>query len=164
MRKLTLTFLALLLVGGVAFMAFGGSGDSPELPTRWAVEDEIVLEEEPGEALTSAADEPGQGSDGLREMLDGEEADVARVEAILRGRVVDTGSVPIAGAKVLLTYQQRGRGGQGRGNRRAVPDPVVTGEDGTFAFVGQVYRLLRINLQVTHGVHAHAGGMPLHVE
>ena len=77
MRKLILTILALLLVGGVAFMATGGLGGSADSPTPWALEDELALEEEPADALTSEASNLGL-ADGLRETVEGEEGEPAR--------------------------------------------------------------------------------------
>ena len=157
-NKAILIIFALLLLGGMAFMALGGLGGGPELPMQWNVDDELVLEDEFTDALTSDTEGSELGTDGLREALEGEAGEPNRVDAILRGRVVDTGNVPIAGARVLLSYQARGRRGRGQrgggGNRRGVPEPVITDADGIFAFAGQVYQNLTVNLQITHKTHA----------
>lgn len=79
--------------------------------------------------------------------------DGERVDARLRGRVVDKFGKPIPDAKVWLDFGRGGRGGP-QSRQRRVPDPVITDGEGRFAFEGQTFRRLRVTLQVAHRSHA----------
>lgn len=144
MKKLLIA-TAVMLTAAAAMLMLQSPG-SQDLPTvRWNADEEIPiatsdlvgsLEEAEAESDRSAVDEGGEP---------------VRVEAALRGRVVDLGGVPIAGAEVCLQYREA----SSNRNGRRVQKHVQSGEDGTFAFVGSVYnRNLVINLQVTHKSHA----------
>ncbi|MGE3172394.1 MAG: carboxypeptidase regulatory-like domain-containing protein [Planctomycetota bacterium] len=145
------------LLGATAFLVgplvFGGG----EVPTvRWDSADEVALPAEPAAGDAAVADQGLEPS--LREQLFQSDADGAaidpadRTDLVLRGRVVDRFQRPVAEARVWLDF---GRGGpRGRGAQRRVPDPVRTDSDGRFAFQGQTFRNLRVNLLVAHRDHA----------
>src|SRR5262249_16613161 len=84
----------------------------------------------------------------------------------IRGRIVTKGSIPIAGAQVVLQLGQGfrngfgpgrgGRGGnQGQGQgRQQVNTPFVTGADGVFKVSGRGYENPLVTLVVAHNGHA----------
>ena len=151
MKKGLLIVAATLVVAVLTFLVTTASGmfEAVDVPTvRWTAEDEIPVAEDVDPLAASATENAGE-----REILEDRGGAGARVETILRGRVVEMGGGPIAGAEVCLQYRRTSRG-RNRG-RRQVLEHVYTGADGTFAFVGNVYQNnLAINLQVTHGTHA----------
>ncbi|MCA8963278.1 MAG: carboxypeptidase regulatory-like domain-containing protein, partial [Planctomycetes bacterium] len=157
MQKLILLLIgaALLIAGGLVVPRLLSSDEPPVM--RWSEDDEV--------AITGDASSLEQGDPALAEgSIDRSEVDLSpaasavsddRVDAVLRGRVVDKFQQPVASAKVWLDFGrsgQRGRGGQQ--NQRRVPDPVVTDGEGRFAFQGQAFRNLRVVLQVAHPQHA----------
>ena len=151
MKKTLLIVAATLVVAAVTFLVTTSSGmfEQVDVPTvRWTAEDEIPVAEVVDPLAASATEDAGE-----REILEGQGDAGARVETILRGRVVEMGGVPIAGAEVCLQYRRTSRG-RNRG-RRQVLEHVYTSADGTLAFVGSVIQSnLVINLQVTHRTHA----------
>ncbi len=157
MQKVLLLLIgAVLLIAGAFLVPRLLSSDGPPV-MRWSEDDEVVV--------TNEASSLEQGDPALAEgAVDRTAVDLSpaasavsddRVDAVLRGRVVDKFQQPVANAKVWLDFGrggQRGRGGQQ--NQRRVPDPVVTDSEGRFAFQGQAFRNLRVALQVAHPQHA----------
>ncbi|MFM1874181.1 MAG: hypothetical protein RL398_3603, partial [Planctomycetota bacterium] len=157
MQKTLLLIVGLVLLAAGAFAVPHLLGSDEPPVVRWDAADEVDAPRD------EAATENGEPA-----AVDGqiERSEVAlgaapigndeRVDAVLRGRVVDKFTQPVAGATVWLEI---GRGG-GRGGRgmqqaqRRVPDPVTTDREGRFAFQGQAYRNLRVTLQVAHAQHA----------
>ena len=150
-RSLLLALLAAFVVAGIALMAPGlfGAGEAPVV--HWNASDEIAVEAQADTADTAVAE--AFGADAREQVAIGDELGAEeRTELLLRGRVVNRFRAPVQDAKVWLDF---GRGGQrGRGQDRRVPEPVRTDADGRFAFQGQTFRTLRINLLVVHGKHA----------
>jgi hypothetical protein len=157
MQKQTLALLA-----GAALLVFGGAlvvptlmaDDTPPV-VHWDAKDEQDLqqpaENETGDPTTATVDRTAV------ELAEGTAlpGDDSRIEVLLHGRVVDKFKAPIADAKVWLDFGRGGPRGGGPGNRqRRVPDPVVTDQDGRFAFQGQTFRNLRVSLQVADSKHA----------
>ncbi len=158
-KHIALAAIALLVTTlGVLVVPALLGGDDAMVTWDTADETEVVVEAPP--AATPDAD-PGVDGEPGRTDLSGHGGAAAepvageRLEAILRGRVVDAFAAPVAGARVFLDFARGGRG-RGEDRQRRVPDPVVTGADGTFAFRGQVFRNLRVALQVIHPDHANA--------
>ena len=146
-----LILTALVATAGMLLVPDLFTGDALPI-TRWSEADEIVVEaraEDTDLAVGEAFAPQTQREEVEVEALGADE----RTELTLRGRVVDRYRAPVASAKVWLDF---GRGGQrGRGDRsRRVPEPVQTDSDGRFAFQGQAFRNLRVNLLVVHGTHA----------
>lgn len=152
MPQKTLALIAgLALLAAVAFLAGSALWSSDEIPVvTWSADDEVELPPDPsedaelpvGEAPRRTERIAGGESPGATETAD-------RMAMRLHGRVVDAFAAPVSGARVWLEF---GRGGpRDRGGRaRAVPDPVVTGADGGFAFQGELFRNLRVVLHVLH--------------
>lgn len=157
MQKTLLLLLgAVLVLAGVFIGPRLWSNDGPPV-MRWSEAEEVAVSGD------NAAFE--QGDAALAEgAVDRTEVELLpansninddRVDAVLRGRVIDKFQQPVANAKVWLDFGrggQRGRGGQQ--NQRRVPDPVTTDASGRFAFQGQAYRNLRVMLQIAHPQHA----------
>ena len=141
------------------------AGDAPPPVMQWEADDEVEgADQEQAEPATA---ETGEIERTEAELTPGAPAlaDEARVDALLRGRVVDKFNAPVAGAQVWLEIgrsrqQAGGRGGRDRGGRdrggrsRRIPEPVVTNEEGLFAFQGQAFQNLRVSLQVKSDKHA----------
>ena len=158
MQKQTtvLLLVALLAVVAGVFLAPSLSGDAPAPVMQWDASDEVEgaeqEQQEPGEVATAEFDRTEVEATPGGPPVD----DAERVEALLRGRVIDKFGAPVAGAKVWLEIgrsrqQSGGRGGRDRfgrggGRSRRIPEPVVTNEQGLFAFQGQAYRNLRVSL------------------
>ncbi|MFK7741731.1 MAG: carboxypeptidase regulatory-like domain-containing protein [Planctomycetota bacterium] len=165
MQKQTLIFavlLAVLAIAAGAFLFFQ-MGDAPLAPVRTWSEAEEVDGAEPEDAEQATAENalerseatPTAAAAAANAALDSE----PRVDAILRGRVLDKFQRPVAGAKVWLeigrSRQNGGRTGRNRrGQTRRIPEPVETNAEGLFAFQGQAFRQLRVSLQVRHESHA----------
>ena len=166
MQKQTTVLLLVGLLAVVAgvFLAPSFFGEAPAPVMQWDAADEVdgAEEEQPeaGEVATAEFDRTEVETTPGAPPVD----DAERVEALLRGRVIDKFGAPVAGAKVWLEIgrsrqQSGGRGGRDRfgrggGRSRRVPEPVVTNEQGLFAFQGQAYRNLRVSLQVKSELHA----------
>ena len=164
-QTIVLLLLALTALGAGALLAPSLLHEASAPVMRWDADDEVDgVEEaqvEPATAETAALDrtEADIEPDTLRPA-----DEEPRVDALLRGRVIDKFNAPVAGAKVWLeigrSRQTRGRGGRDRdrggwgGRSRRIPDPVVTNEQGLFAFQGQTFRNLRVSLQVKSEKHA----------
>ena len=155
MQKQILALLAgaaLLVLGGVFLVPALMADDTPPIG-HWDAKDEVDIQQpaeiETGDPTTATMDrtavEVGEGQ--------GNGADEARVEVLLRGRVIDKFKNPIANANVWLDFGRGGPRGGGPGNRqRRVPDPVVTDAEGRIAFQGQTFRNLRVSLQVADAI------------
>ncbi|MEY4828350.1 MAG: hypothetical protein RLZZ562_146, partial [Planctomycetota bacterium] len=152
-RSFVFLLLAAFVVAGGALLAPGliGAGDAPVV--RWSASEEIAVEAQADNADTAVAEAFGADSQREQVATADELATGDRTELLLRGRVVNRFGAPVREAKVWLDF---GRGGQrARGGRdRRVPEPVKTDADGRFAFQGQTFKNLRINLLVVHGQHA----------
>ncbi|MEC9047562.1 MAG: carboxypeptidase-like regulatory domain-containing protein [Planctomycetota bacterium] len=167
MKNQTLVLLLLAVLGIVAgvFLLPNSGSEAPPPVIQWNADDEVDgAEEQQAEPVTA---ETGEIERTEAELTPGAPAvvDEARVDALLRGRVVDKFNAPVAGAKVWLEIgrsrqQAGGRGGRDRGGRgsggrsRRIPEPVVTNEQGLFAFQGQAFQNLRVSLQVKSDAHA----------
>jgi protocatechuate 3,4-dioxygenase beta subunit len=130
--------------------------DAPPPTMRWSSDDELEV------VTDGEADQEQSGADAFERaeagLGDGTAAAATagtddRIDLVLRGRIVDKWLQPVAGARVWLEF---GRGGQrGPANRqRRLPEPVISDEQGRFAFAGQTFRRLRVNLQVKGPRHA----------
>lgn len=165
MQKQTVVLLlvALLGVGAAVFLVPGLSGEAPAPVMQWDTGDEVdgATEEAPenGEVQTAEFDRTEAAvTPGAPVAADPGE----RIDALLRGRVVDKFGAPVAGAKVWMEIGQSrqrgratgGRGGRGGGRSRRIPEPVETNAQGLFAFQGQAFRNLRVTLQVKSDQHA----------
>ena len=152
-RSFVFLLLAAFVVAGGALLAPGliGTGDAPVV--RWSASEEIAIEAQADNADAAVAEALGTDSQREQVATADELATGDRTELLLRGRVVNRFGAPVREAKVWLDF---GRGGQRvRGGRdRRVPEPVKTDADGRFAFQGQTFKNLRINLLVVHGQHA----------
>lgn len=140
----------LLAAGALVLPSLIGANDVPLV--RWEASEEIAIEAQGDQTEQALAE--ALGADGRREQVEAADDLGAeqRSELLLRGRVVNRFRAPVADAKVWLDF---GRGSQrGRGRDRRVPEPVQTDSDGRFAFQGQTFRNLRVNLLVVHGKHA----------
>lgn len=140
----------LLAAGALVLPSLIGANDVPLV--RWEASEEIAIEAQGDQTEQALAE--ALGADGRREQVEAADDLGAeqRSELLLRGRVVNRLRAPVADAKVWLDF---GRGSQrGRGRDRRVPEPVQTDSDGRFAFQGQTFRNLRVNLLVVHGKHA----------
>ncbi len=156
MHKITLLLLAaVLLVGGLLLVPGLFSSDEPPL-VRWSADDELEVPDEA--AAAEAADALAQDGAVDRTAVDvspvAADGGGARVDAVLRGRIVDKFRAPVPAAKVWLDFGRGDQRGGPQGRQRRVPDPVITDSDGRFAFQGQAYRNLRVSLQVAHPKHA----------
>lgn len=153
-HSLVLLVAALILLAAGSILVPQFLADDSPPPLRWSEHEEVELEAlapaDAGAAVEGAVDRTEiDAADGSVVRVDD-----ARVEVLLRGRVVDRFGAPQAGAKVWLDFGRGGaRGGQG-GRQRRVPDPVETDREGRFAFAGQTFRSLRVSLQVLHPGHA----------
>jgi protocatechuate 3,4-dioxygenase beta subunit len=152
-----------LFVGALILLAVGAlvlpqwfADDAPPL-VRWQAQDEIEVPDE------GAANGDVESAGFERTVVEASDAplragdDEARVEVLLRGRVVDRYRQPVAAARVWLDFargSQRGGPAGQRGRQRRVPDPVQTDREGQFAFQGQAFANLRVSLQVAHPDHA----------
>ncbi len=150
-RSLIFALLAAFVVAGVALLAPGLFGAGGEPVVHWDASDEIAIEAQGDTTDTAVAE--AFGADAREQVAVGDELGAEeRAELLLRGRVVNRFRAPVQDAKVWLEF---GRGGpRGRGQDRRVPEPVRTDADGRFAFQGQTFRTLRVNLLVVHGKHA----------
>ena len=157
MQKVLLLLIgAVLVLAGVFLAPRLFSSDEPPV-MRWSEADEVAVVHE---GADTAQGDPALAEGAVdRTAVDlspaASEVSDDRVDAVLRGRVVDKFQQPVAAAKVYLDF---GRGGpRGRGgpqNQRRIPDPVTTDGEGRFAFQGQAFRNLRVVLQVAHPKHA----------
>ncbi len=156
MQKALILIVGLMLVLAGAFVVpkLLSSGEPPVV--RWSEADE---QDAPDYEADAANGEPSNAA-GEVQRAEVDVADLApgadeRVDAVLRGRVLDKFQQPVASATVWLEF---GRGGQrGRGGaqaQRRVPEPVSTDREGRFAFQGQAFRNLQVVLQVAHPKHA----------
>ena len=160
---LVLLFLAViaLIAGAVYLPQLLAEPAAPVM--HWNPADEVdgsQDEPDPAAPQTAGIDRTTAEISAVEPVRDNE----ARIEAILRGRVLNKFQQPVAGAKVWLEIGQTpaargGRGGNGggagRGNRpRRIPEPVITNEDGRFAFQGEAFRNLQVSLQVKHDNYA----------
>ena len=168
MQKQTVVLLlvALVGVGAAIFLAPGSTGDMPAPVMQWDTGDEVdgAQEEaaETGEVQTASFERTeAEVTPGAPVPTEAGE----RIDALLRGRVIDKFGGPVAGAKVWMEIGQSrqqgggpggrgGRGGRGGGRSRRIPEPVVTNDQGLFAFQGQAFRNLRVTLQVKSDQHA----------
>ncbi len=168
MQKQTLILLivALAAIAAGSFLAPQLFEPAPAPVVQWETDDEVdgAEQEQPGADAIETAGFERTEAEAEAVPVAAPVSDEPRVEALLRGRVVDKFAQPVAGAKVWLEIGRgrgnnapRGRGGRGgrdRGRSRRIPDPVVTNADGLFAFQGQAFRNLRVNLQVKSDDHA----------
>jgi len=149
----------ILLVGALFLLGAGGlvvqrSLGEPETPVGiWTAADEVDVPEAPEAAGTPLP----EASDLERTAVDPEGArdgGEQRVAVILRGRVVDKFTQPVAEARVWLDFGRGGQRGGQQNRQRRVPEPVMTDREGRFAFQGQTFRNLQVTLQVLHRTHA----------
>ncbi len=154
-KSLIFLVLAAALVGGAFFLISGaGGGDTPPPNVlEWTSDDEVETEL----ADPAAGEDSGFGrteftSDVAAAGASFDNDDADRVTADVSGRVLSAEGAPLPGAKVRLSFSQQGRGFFGRA--QSIPDPVITGEDGTFTFRGDVFRSLNVMLDVQHEAHA----------
>lgn len=153
-QTIALLFGAVLLLGGAALVVPQLLGDDAAPTVHWSTHDEVEVAG--GDATRETGDVGQENLDRSAVELTGPGAlaDAGeRVEATLSGRVVDRFGAPIRDAKVWLDFGRGGRGGP-QARQRRVPDPVVTGAEGRFAFQGQTFRSLRVSMQVAHSTHA----------
>lgn len=124
----------------------------PAVPIgRWSSADEEELLD-PTPAAAAETSEGDLASERSAAELGGGSSGPAdeRTEVLLRGRVVDKSSRGVPNATVWLDFGRGGPRGGGQNRQRRVPDPVTTDASGRFAFQGQTFRNLRVNLQVAH--------------
>jgi protocatechuate 3,4-dioxygenase beta subunit len=169
MQKQTVVLLlvALVAIAAGALLVPKMFDESPAPVMHWDTEDEVEGAEEqqadPGATETAAFERTEAELSPTVAPVSNE----PRVDAILRGRVVDKFNAPVANAKVWLeigrSRQQNGgqpgrggrdRGGRGGGRSRRIPEPVITNAEGLFAFQGETFRNLRVTLQVKSNQHA----------
>lgn len=156
MQKALLLIVGLLLVLAGAFVVPKLLSSSEPPVVRWSEADEQDAPEYDADAASGDADSAtGEVQRAAVDLSDLPPGADDRVDAVLRGRVVDKFQQPVASATVWLEF---GRGGQrGRGGaqaQRRVPEPVSTDREGRFAFQGQAFRNLQVVLQVAHPKHA----------
>ncbi|MCK5942904.1 MAG: carboxypeptidase regulatory-like domain-containing protein [Planctomycetes bacterium] len=166
MQKQTLVLL-LVALAAVAAGAFilPSMFDEPEAPVmQWDASEEVEGSEPEPTAPDTAETASFERTEA--ELAPGAAvvSDEPRIDAILRGRVIDKFQQPVAGHKVWLeigrSRQQNARGGRAQGGpdrggrSRRIPDPVVTNAEGLFAFQGQAFTSLRVTLQVKSNRHA----------
>lgn len=130
--------------------AFG----TPERITEWDMGDlrpsDPSREDGPSAELASAdRSELAEGPDAEPEWSNAEPNLPSRV---LRGRVVDPGGIPVAGAEVRLRVQVAGR----TLNRGVVNRPVKTAGDGSFAFRGPLGGVRSVTVSASHPAYAPA--------
>ena len=121
-QTVALLLLAVLGVAAGAFFMPSSAGDAPPPVMQWEADDEVEgADQEQAEPATA---ETGEIERTEAELTPGAPAlaDEARVDALLRGRVVDKFNAPVAGAQVWLEIgrsrqQAGGRGGRDRGGR-----------------------------------------------
>ena len=161
MQKPTLILLLFAVIAaavGVLLVPQLLSEDEPVM--QWRVEDEIDGEQpipEAAEADTETGTLQRSEAAPIAPTAAIAPDDEDRVDAILRGRVVDKFAQPVAGANVWLELgrgRAGGNGRRGRGRTRRIPEPVVTDSEGRFAFQGQAFSRLRVSLQLQHERHA----------
>ena len=119
-QTIVLLLLALMALGAGAFLVPSLFREVPAPVMRWDADDEVdgVEEEqpEPATAETAALDRTEAALEPAKPQVTDDEA---RVDALLRGRVIDKFNAPVAGAKVWLeigrSRQTRGRGGRATG-------------------------------------------------
>ena len=149
---------AILLIGVLFLLGAGGlvvqqTLVESETPVgRWTTADEVEVP-----AAPEAAGAPlPEGSELERTAVDPEVRDGGeqRVAVILRGRVVDKFTQPVAEARVWLDFGRGGQRGGQQNRQRRVPEPVMTDREGRFAFQGQTFRNLQVTLQILHRTHA----------
>lgn len=148
----TLLVVALLMIASAVGLQFAFG--TPERITEWDMGDlrpsDPSREEGPSADLAAAdRSELAEGSDAEPEWSDAEHGSPSRV---LRGRVVDAGGTPVAGADVRLRVQVAGRTfNQGEVNR-----PVQTAGDGSFAFRGPLGGVRSVTVSASHPAYAPA--------
>ncbi|MEZ6038305.1 MAG: carboxypeptidase regulatory-like domain-containing protein [Planctomycetota bacterium] len=158
MQKPIILLLCLAVLGLIA-----GAFVLPELLSdtetpimQWSADDEVegstTTEPETADPAEAATLERSEVEIAAGAVVDPTE----RIATILRGRVVDKYQQAVPGAKVWLEFGRSQRSQRGnRGDRqRRIPDPVITDDEGRFAFQGQAFRNLRVSLQVQHTTHA----------
>jgi protocatechuate 3,4-dioxygenase beta subunit len=152
-----LLFLAViaLIAGAIYLPQLTAEPDAPVM--HWDASDEVDGSQDtpdPAAAETADIDRTTAEVTQIAPVRDNE----PRIQATLRGRVLNKFQQPVAGAKVWLEIGQanQGRGGRGgRGNRpRRIPEPVITNAEGLFAFQGEAFRNLQVSLQVKHDSYA----------
>lgn len=148
----TLLVVALLMIAGAVGMQFAFS--TPARITEWDMRDlrpfDASREEGPNADLAAAH---------RSELAEGPDPGPAWSETgrdlrsrVLRGRVVDAGGTPVAGADVRLRVQVAGRTlNQGEVNR-----PVKTAGDGSFAFRGPLGGVRSVTVSASHPAYAPA--------
>ena len=158
MKKPTLILLILALLAAIAGAIYVPQlfGDTEAPVIQWTAADEVdgsQDETDPAESAGAEFERTAAEVEVGAPLTDNE----PRISAILRGRVVNKSRQPVAGAKVWLEIGRasQGRGGRGRGSRpRRIPEPVITNNEGLFAFQGDAFRNLRVSLQVKHTQYA----------
>ena len=153
-RRSTISLLvvALLMIAGAVSLQFAFG--TPERITEWDMRDlrpsAASREEGPSVDLASAdRSELAEGPDAEPEWS---EAGRDLPSRVLRGRVVDAGGTPVAGAEVRLRVQIAGRTlNQGEVNR-----PVKTAGDGSFAFRGPLGGVRSVTVSAAHPAYAPA--------
>ena len=147
--KSLIIVLAILMIGGASWLFLEGFGN-PSV-AEWGQADEVAADEDEfyGDAIEGAgidgdedrsefAGDPGEFPD---------DPDAARPLITVKGRVVDVNATPVAGAKVNLSAQ-------GRGRTSRISKDVVTEGDGTFAFAGKGFSRMWVTLRVSHPEYA----------
>lgn len=141
----------LVLLGGSAFLLATLLSSDDGAVVHWQPPDEIAVDDPNGPDAAASGDAGDQLARQAVAILDGDRGSDARVDTVLRGRVVDHFQAPVAAALVYLDFGRGGmRGGRGGGPQRRIPDPVRTDGHGRFAFQGQLFTNVRLTLQVTH--------------
>lgn len=148
----TLLVVALLMIASAVGLQFAFG--TTERITEWDMGDlrpfDPSREEGPSADLAAAdRSELAEGSDAEPEWSDAERTLPSRV---LRGRVVDAGRRPVAGADVRLRVQVAGR----NFNRSEVDRPVKTAGDGSFAFRGPLGGVRSVTVSASHPAFAPA--------
>lgn len=148
--------LGIALLGAGALVIPGMFADDEAPVRRWSQAEEEDL---PGNADADLADAAAPGM-ADRVAVEGAgsgaagDRDEARIEVLLRGRIVDKWNAPVPAATVWLDFARGGQRGGPANRQRRVPEPVQTDREGRFAFQGQAFRSLRVSLQVAHQRHA----------
>jgi protocatechuate 3,4-dioxygenase beta subunit len=147
-----------LLAGTVGVFLISGGGSTPIHAPTGAADDEAIDGDRYPDAMPAAVDRTAVEVGGGAFAPEGAGSDRGRlIEIGLRGRVVDTGGAPIAGAEVIIAVG-RGGGPGGRGGRQGnrTAEPVLTGDDGVFRQLGRVARDATIDIRVSHPSFARA--------
>jgi len=140
-----IALIAILCVSALGWLLWDSSGSASIV--EWNQEDIVAISKED----LAEQIQTDETTDPERDEFAGSEGDANEVRPLvmIRGRVVNKLTAPVAGAKVALSAQ-------GRGQRSRVSVEIVTKSDGTFTFSGKGFTRMSVSLQVTHQDYAMA--------